>query len=116
MHYKLYGIPNCDTVKKTRDWLTSKNIEYHFHNYKTDSISREKIEEWLSQVPLEKLLNKASATWKGLTDDQKASASDKESAIKIMLENNSIIKRPVLESDKVLAVGFKPEEYENIFK
>jgi arsenate reductase (glutaredoxin) len=112
----IYGIPNCDTVKKTMNWLKANNIQFRFHDYKKDGINVEKLENWLNQVPHEKLLNRASSTWKELSDDEKASVVDTSSAIKIIQKNASIIKRPLLESDgKVLALGFDVANYERIF-
>lgn len=108
----LYGIPNCDTVKKTRDWLDKKEIDYQFHNYKTEGISKEKLATWIEQVGLETILNKKSTTWKGLSPEDQAKAARKPGAIKLMVNYNSLIKRPVLEqNEKVLEVGFKPENY-----
>ncbi len=112
----LYGIPNCDTVKKTTNWLKANGIEYRFHDYKKDGITVDKLNNWLNQVPQEKLLNRASSTWKELSEDEKANVTDNDSAIKIILKNASVIKRPLLESDgKVLALGFDVANYERIF-
>lgn len=115
---KVYGIPNCDTIKKTLKWLDGEKIEHEFHNYRVEGITRGKLEAWLEQQPLEKLLNKTSATWKKLTDEQKAAAADKGGAVEVMLENPTVIKRPVIENEngKVVAVGFKEPEYETLFK
>lgn len=111
----VYGIPNCDTVKKTLVWLNANGIAYHFHDYKKEGISAEKLEEWLTQVPWEKLLNKASTTFKELSPEAKSAIVDNQSAMELMLEKNSAIKRPVVEDGKVLAVGFKPDQYKAIF-
>jgi arsenate reductase (glutaredoxin) len=116
MNPVIYGIPNCDTVKKTMNWLKANGIDYYFHDYKKDGISVEKLNDWLSQVPHEKLLNRASSTWKELSDEEKAAVIDNDSAIKIVQKNASVIKRPLLESDgKVLALGFDVAKYEAIF-
>lgn len=112
---KVYGIPNCDTVKKAITWLKDHNVAYEFHDYKKLGISEAKLEEWLTQVPYDKLVNRAGTTFKKLTDEEKAKITDNASAIALMLEKTSVIKRPVVESDKILAMGFKAEEYENIF-
>jgi arsenate reductase (glutaredoxin) len=112
----IYGIPNCDTVKKTMNWLKANGIEYRFHDYKKDGISDEKLNSWLNQVPQEKLLNRASSTWKELSDDKKVSVVDNASAIEVIHKNASVIKRPLLESNgKVLALGFDVTKYEAIF-
>lgn len=112
---KVYGIPNCDTVKKATVWLKNKGIAYEFHDYKKLGISKAKLEEWLGQVPYDKLVNRAGTTFKKLTDEEKAKITDNASVIALMLEKSSVIKRPIVESDKILAVGFKPEEYEIVF-
>ncbi len=112
---KVYGIPNCDTVKKTTTWLKENNLAYAFHDYKKEGISQEKLQEWLMQVPYEKLVNRAGTTFKSLSDDEKSKIVDNATAIALMLEKTSVIKRPIVESDKILAVGFKKEEYEAIF-
>lgn len=112
---KVYGIPNCDTVKKAITWLKDHNVAYEFHDYKKLGISEAKLEEWLTQVPHDKLVNRAGTTFKKLTDEEKAKITDNASAIALMLEKTSVIKRPIVESDKILAIGFKPEEYEAVF-
>ncbi|GGD61261.1 arsenate reductase [Emticicia aquatilis] len=112
---KVYGIPNCDTVKKAITWLKDHNVAYEFHDYKKLGISEAKLEEWLTQVPYDKLINRAGTTFKKLTDEEKAQITDNASAITLMLEKTSVIKRPIVESDKILAIGFNAEEYENIF-
>ena len=112
---KVYGIPNCDTVKKAMVWLKNKGIAYEFHDYKKLGISEAKLEEWLTQVPYDKLVNRAGTTFKKLTDEEKAKITDNASAIALMLEKTSVIKRPIVESDKILAMGFKVEEYDTIF-
>jgi len=115
---KLYGIPNCDTVRKARAYLSDNGIAYDFHDYKIEGITSDKIKEWLTQIPLDKLFNKASTSWRELTEQQKAAASSKANAIKLMVKSPTIIKRPVLEDDggKVLAVGFKKEVYDSLMK
>jgi arsenate reductase len=112
---KVYGIPNCDTVKKAMVWLKNKGIAYEFHDYKKLGIGEAKLEEWLTQVPYDKLVNRAGTTFKKLTDEEKAKITDNASAIALMLEKTSVIKRPIVESDKILAMGFKVEEYDTIF-
>jgi arsenate reductase len=115
MALKIYGIPNCDTVKKARTWLTNNGIEFEFHNYKKEGITPAKLEQWLGQVELRTLVNRAGTTFRKLSDEEKNSASEPKAAIDLMVQHNSIIKRPVLEQgDEVLAVGFKPEIYEGL--
>ena len=116
MTYTLYGIPNCDTVKKARTWLEANKIDFEFHNFKKDGLDSEKVSDWLSQEKPEVLVNNKGTTFKKLSDEQKQNFKEPSMAKSIMLENNSTVKRPVLEQDgKVLAVGFKPEIYEALF-
>ncbi len=110
---KLFGIPNCDTVKKARKWLTEHEVEYQFHDYKKLGVAEKELKTWIKQVGWETLLNKRGTTWRKL-DEQTKSSVNESSAIKIMLENPSIIKRPVLVNTKVILVGFKTEEYEQL--
>jgi arsenate reductase (glutaredoxin) len=112
MQVKVYGIPNCDTVKKTLAWLTKNKIAYDFHNYKTEGISKEKITEWLQYESMDTILNKKSATWRGLTEAAQKKASKQTEAIKLLIDNTSLIKRPIIENKNDLIVGFD----ENIYK
>lgn len=112
---KLYGIPNCDTVKKTLDFFKSKNIEVQFHNYKTEGISDKKLIEWFNTLGINKVVNKASSTYKKLTDEQKSALENPETAIAILQEHTSVIKRPTVEHAKGTLIGFKKEEYESVF-
>lgn len=106
----VYGIPNCDTVRKTLDWLKSNQIEYQFHDYKKQGISREKLENWLTQTNWTTLLNRAGTTFKSLSDEQKVAIQDADSALAFLLENTSAIKRPVIERDgQIIKIGWKPE-------
>ncbi len=111
---KIYGIPNCDTMKKARQWLTEHGIEYAFHDYKKAGVDEKRLRRWVKQAGWETLLNRRGMMWRKLDDAVKANI-DEASAIRVMLETPSIIKRPVLEYGKVLLVGFKAEEYARIF-
>jgi arsenate reductase (glutaredoxin) len=111
---KLYGIPNCDTVKKARDWFKNHNIDYEFHNFKTEGINAEKLAEWDKKAGYEKILNKASATWKGLPEEVKEGVKTKEDAFALIQQNTSMIKRPVIEKDGVLIFGFNELEYNKL--
>jgi arsenate reductase len=110
----LYGIPNCDTMKKARQWLNENGIEYEFHDYKKKGVDKKLLLAWEKKVGWEVLLNRRGMMWRKLSDQQKANI-DKSSAIEIMLEIPSIIKRPVLvtENGEIL-VGFKAEEYQQL--
>lgn len=115
--YIVYGIPNCDTVKKTQTWLKENQVGFEFHNYKKDGITTEKLENWLNQVSIDELINKKGSTWKALSDEEKASVVDAQSAIAVILKNESVIKRPLIEENgKVVALGFDAKKYEEIFK
>ncbi|MBA4850851.1 Spx/MgsR family RNA polymerase-binding regulatory protein [Emticicia sp. BO119] len=112
----IYGIPNCDMIKKTMDWFKTNNIAYDFHDYRKEGIGAEKLKEWLSQVPLDTIFNKNSTTYKELPAEIKDTLIDEESAIKAMMGSTSIIKRPVVDDDgKVMAVGFKADKFKAIF-
>jgi arsenate reductase len=108
----LYGIPNCDTVKKARTWLDANGHGYTFHDFKKTGLDKATIDGWLTQVSWETLINKKGTTWRGLPDDRKASVIDADSATALMLENTSVIKRPVLCTNNQVLVGFDPALFE----
>lgn len=110
----MYGIPNCDTIKKARKWLTDNGIEYIFHDYRKDGVDRAMVERFIAAFGWEKLINKRGLTWRQLTASQKE-GMDEQSAIAIMLDSPAIIKRPVLQlNNGELYLGFKAQEYEKI--
>ena len=112
---KLYGIPNCDTVKKARIWLAGHNIAYDFHDFKKHGVTEALLADWLQQIGWQKLLKKTGPTWGKLPEEVKYSVSDNASALSLMLQHPNIIKRPVLvEKGKVLATGFNLSDYENL--
>ena len=113
MSITLYGIPNCDTVKKARVYLDGRGVAYHFHDYKKAGIETADLERWSKQVGWEKLLNKAGTTFKKLPDADKADI-DETKAIALMLANPSMIKRPVVEGGETLLVGFNPAVYDAV--
>ena len=111
MTITIYGIKNCDTMKKARAWLDKHKVEYAFHDYKTAGIERAKLEIWAKKAGWEILLNRAGLTFKKLPDKDKTGVTEKK-AIALMLKQPSMIKRPVLElAGGKLLVGFKPDEY-----
>ena len=110
----LYGIKNCDTIKKARDWLEYKKVAYSFHDYKTQGIDKPVLEGWIKKVGWEVLLNRAGTTFKKLPDADKENVTEKK-AIALMLAQPSMIKRPVLDTKGKLTVGFKPDEYKKLF-
>ena len=103
-------------MKKAFTWLDENGIDYSFHDYKKHGISREKIEEWLKKVPLNDLINKKGITFKKLTESEQKAAADIHTAIGIMMEKTSMIKRPVLEGDNLLLLGFTPDEWAKALK
>jgi len=111
----IYGIKNCDTMKKARAWLDKHGIDYAFHDYKTAGVEREKLERWAKKVGWEALLNRAGTTFRKLPDKDKDGLTEKK-AVALMLKQPSMIKRPVLElgAGKLL-VGFAPESYKAAF-
>ena len=110
MKIQLYGIPNCDTMKKARAWLESQRVDYEFHDYKKAGIERAKLESWMQSVGWEVLLNRAGTTFRKLPDAARENLTAAR-AVELMLEQPSMIKRPVLERGKTLLVGFSPEKY-----
>lgn len=112
---KLYGIPNCNTVKKARDWLDANNVTYTFHDFKKQGIDEATIQDWLTQYPWEKLINRAGLTWRGLDEATKSNITDNASATALMQEKTSVIKRPILiQNGKILALGFDENTYQEI--
>ncbi|MDX7988088.1 ArsC family reductase [Xenorhabdus sp. 12] len=121
----LYGIKNCDTIKKARRWLEDQEIPYQFHDYRVDGLSSELLQSFVEQIGWEPLLNTRGTTWRKLSDEQKAAIDNAEAAKALMLEQPAIIKRPLLIShsektktalsaDKYL-LGFKAEQYQQFF-
>lgn len=112
----LYGIPNCDTVKKARSWLEQQGIAYTFHDIKKAGLDRGMVTTWLVHLEWGALVNRKGTTWRALSDERKAAVADANSAIALMLESPSVIKRPVLAYDNNTYVGFSGETYQQIFK
>jgi arsenate reductase len=106
----IYGIKNCDTMKKARAWLDGHGIAYDFHDYKTAGIDRARLKGWAAKLGWETLLNRAGTTFRKLPDADKAGLNETK-ALALMLDQPSMIKRPVLEVGGKLLVGFKPEIY-----
>jgi arsenate reductase (glutaredoxin) len=115
----VFGIPNCDTVKKARTWLGDQGIPFTFHDFKKNGLDSSTLEAWLTQVPLDTLINRKGTTWRALSDELKATASEKESAIALMLASPSVIKRPVLaivsNTSSTYRAGFSASEYQSLF-
>ncbi len=107
----LYGISNCNTVKKAKDWLQDNNIDFEFHDYRKQGLTPELLESFEATLGWEKSLNKQSTSWRKLSDNQKANIS-KQTALKFMLETPTLIKRPVLDTGDKMIVGFKADNYQ----
>ncbi len=106
----VYGISNCDTTKKAITWLNKNKISFCFHDYKQEGISKQKLETWCSKLGWETIFNKKSTTWRELHEAKQKKAVNQSAAIKLMMENNTIIKRPIIEFDETLIVGFNEAE------
>ena len=110
----LYGIKNCDTVKKARDWLAKNNIEYRFHDFRVDGLDKTQVEIWIAELSLETLVNKRSTTWKELDESTKENFNEQNAAA-VIVANPTLIKRPLLDTSKQKHVGFRDTEYTKIF-
>ncbi len=113
---KLYGIPKCNSVKKARDWLTLHNIEVEFHDFKKQGLDANTTTRWLEQWDFSALINRNGLTWRGLTESQKLAVKDNATALSLMMDKTSVIKRPLLEKNgQLLHVGYDEAVYEKIF-
>lgn len=110
---KIYGIKNCNTVKKALDWLNENKIAYEFHDFKKEGVAESKLKEWSSELGWEPLLNKRGTTWKQVDPEVQKTITSEQAAFKLMQEKTSIIKRPVLETDKGVLLGFDEETYKS---
>jgi arsenate reductase (glutaredoxin) len=112
----LYGIPNCNTVKKARGWLAQNGIAVEFHDFRKNGLDKATATAWLKLTDWTRLLNRSGLTWRGLPEQRKQSIQDSSSALELMLEKTSVIKRPVLEQNgKVLYIGFDEAAYSKLF-
>ena len=110
----VFGIKNCDTIKKARNWLTDHNIDYQFHDVRADGIDAEKIEYWIEQAGWESVLNCRGTTWRKL-DSSIQETINADTVTALMLEHPAMIKRPVLDVDGAITIGFKADQYQTIF-
>lgn len=115
MTVKIYGIPNCDTIKKARTWLEKQGVDHVFHDYKKSGVTEDQLTLWAMEVGIDALLNRRGTTFRALPDVVKDNITD-DTAIRLMIEHPSMIKRPVLEHDNGVIVGFKGSEYEAALK
>jgi len=111
----LYGIPNCNTVKKARQWLTEQQIDYVFHDFKKQGVSAAQLQGWIDTIGLDKLINRQGTTWRGLSEELKAQAATPAGAIAVLQAQPSIIKRPVLERPGRVSVGFNEAQWAEEF-
>ncbi len=109
---EIYGIKNCNTVKKALDWMNANKIAYTFHDYKKEPATREKLESWEKHITWESLVNKKGTTWKKLSPEEQAQVTDASSANTVLLANNSMIKRPVIELKDDVILGFDEHIYQ----
>ena len=114
MAVTIFGIKNCDTMKRARAWLDGHKVDYDFHDYKSEGINRPTLEGWVNKLGWDVLLNRGGTTFRKLPDADKEGLTEKK-AIALMLAQPSMIKRPVLEAKGKLTVGFRPEEYKKLF-
>lgn len=110
----IFGIPNCDTVKKARNWLDKNGVDYQFHDFRRHGLTEKQIKDWLKKIDIEVLLNKRSRTWRELAEHDKTNVTTGK-AIKLMLKQPILIKRPVLVTDKNVIVGFDSKQYQSLF-
>src|SRR4051812_1380546 len=111
MPITIYGIKNCDTMKKARTWLDEHDVAYTFHDYKVSGIEADRLQRWVTKAGWETVLNRGGTTFRKLTDAQKADLTERK-AIALMVEHPSLIKRPVLEMGDALLIGFKLDAYQ----
>jgi arsenate reductase (glutaredoxin) len=112
----LYGIPNCDVTQKALGWFKANKISVTFHDYKTAGITKGKLSDWCKKKSWEVLLNKRSTTWRSLSAAEQEKITNQAAAINLMMEQNSIIKRPLIEYGDQKLIGFNEEEYKKAFK
>lgn len=113
---KIYGIPNCDTMKKAFDWLKANKIDYEFHNYKTEGLYEEKIHLWLKALKPDQIANTKSTTWKSFSDEEKQFLANADKLSKLLVNNTSAIKRPMVETGTRLMAGFDAAVWEKELK
>ncbi len=113
MSVVMYGIPNCDTIKKAKKWLTEQNIEFTFHDYRKQGINAEMVTTFCQQLGWEQVLNKRGTTYRQLSDEQKSNLSE-QSVIPLLVESPAMIKRPILKVNDQYYIGFKADQYATI--
>ena len=114
MSITLYGIKNCDTVRAARRWLEQHNIEHRFQDVRDDALNAEQLQQWLAELGCDKLVNKRSTTWKQLSEAQRQ-ALDDTTAVTLLLEHPTLMKRPLLDAGNERVLGFKADQYQRLF-
>ncbi|MCC4855418.1 ArsC family reductase [Vibrio lentus] len=114
MTITMFGIPNCDTIKKAKKWLEAEGIEFEFHDYRKQGINEELVKTFCSELGWELVLNKRGTTYRQLTQEQKDTLTE-EKAVALLVEQPAMIKRPILNVDGKLHIGFKADQYAAIF-
>ena len=115
MKVKVFGIPNCGSVKKARTFLEDNNIAYDFHDYKKEGVSEERLQKWGEEFGWETVLNKKGMTWRNLDEATKLAVINQDLAVKLMKQQTSAIKRPIIESAKGNLIGFDENKYQSVF-
>jgi arsenate reductase (glutaredoxin) len=110
----IYGLAICDTTRAARKWLEAKGVTYSFHDVREDGLTRPLVESWIKQLGWEKVLNKASTTWRELPEKEKAGVDEKK-AVTLLLAHPTLVKRPVLDRSGKFSLGFKPVDYDKLF-
>jgi Spx/MgsR family transcriptional regulator len=110
---KLFGIPNCDTVKKARKFLESEGIKYDFHDFRKDGVTEGMIQQWLGHIQWEELINKRSTSFRQLSDEQKSLLTEQKS-YQLLIDNPTLLKRPIFDYAGTLINGFKPDQYQQL--
>ena len=115
----LYGIPNCDTIKKAKTWLEHQHIEFTFHDFKKNGLDKKTIQAWLEHLAINEIINRKGTTWRALSTEQQAKADSLNSAIGLLIDFPSLVKRPVLQIQTShgidMAIGFKDTQYQSLF-
>ena len=110
----LYGIGSCDSCRKARKWMDEHNFDYEYHDIRIDGLNIQMLERWSSRIDWKKLLNTRSLTWRKIPETDRGSLT-KDKALAMMMQNPTLVKRPVLECDEFIALGFSPDNYSKIF-
>lgn len=115
MQYVVYGIKQCDTVRKALKWLANENIDYRFHDLREDGLEQEQVETWLTVLGMDKVLNKRSTSWRQLSEEQQA-VSSVPAAAKLICEHPTLVKRPLVAAEQPILCGFKVEQWQQQLK